>query len=109
MRASSSWADMADRSCPNTVSGFGFLGMSSSRSIAMACSFARMGNLGIRSGRGKKALAMTLPKKMIAIRAEGEKGAVRLVTAKVPVPSPGPGQVLFKVATGGVNRADLLQ
>jgi NADPH2:quinone reductase len=31
------------------------------------------------------------------------------VTAEVPVPSPGPGQVLFKVATGGVNRADLLQ
>src|SRR5215510_4264842 len=52
---------------------------------------------------------MALPKKMIAIRAEGEKGATRLVAAEIPVPSPGPGQVLFKVATGGVNRADLLQ
>jgi putative PIG3 family NAD(P)H quinone oxidoreductase len=52
---------------------------------------------------------MTLPKKMIAIRAEREGGAVRLVPAELPVPSPGPGQILFKVAAAGVNRADLLQ
>ena len=57
----------------------------------------------------RKLIAMTLPKKMIAIRAEGEKGAVRLLAGEIPVPSPGPGQVLFKVATAGVNRADLLQ
>jgi putative PIG3 family NAD(P)H quinone oxidoreductase len=46
---------------------------------------------------------------MIAIRVEREGGAVRLVPAERPIPSPGPGQILFKVATGGVNRADLLQ
>jgi len=32
-----------------------------------------------------------------------------LVTADVPAPLPGPGQILVKVAASGVNRADLLQ
>ena len=52
---------------------------------------------------------MTVPKKMIAIHAEGAKGAARLVPVELPVPAPGQWQVLFKVAAAGVNRADLLQ
>ncbi len=52
---------------------------------------------------------MTFPKTMTAIRVEREAGAVRLIPAELPVPSPGPGQLLFKVAAAGVNRADLLQ
>ena len=52
---------------------------------------------------------MSLPQTMTAIRAERGEAGVRLVPAQIAVPQPGPGQVLFKVAAGGVNRADLLQ
>jgi putative PIG3 family NAD(P)H quinone oxidoreductase len=47
-------------------------------------------------------------KTMKAIRAEA--GAPpRLVLAQLPVPEPGPSEVLIKVAAAGLNRADLLQ
>ena len=52
---------------------------------------------------------MSLPQTMTAIRAERGDAGARLVPVQIPVPQSGPGQVLFKVATGGVNRADLLQ
>jgi putative PIG3 family NAD(P)H quinone oxidoreductase len=51
---------------------------------------------------------MTLPKTMTAIAIEGGKGGP-LVPAEIAVPTPGPGQILIKVTSGGVNRADLLQ
>ncbi len=47
---------------------------------------------------------------MQAIEVEGGKGpasALRLAT--IPRPSPGPGQILIRVAAAGVNRPDLLQ
>ena len=52
---------------------------------------------------------MTLPKTMTAIAIErGAKGAM-LVPTEIAVPTPGPGQILIKVKSAGVNRADLLQ
>lgn len=52
---------------------------------------------------------MTLPKTMTAIAIErAAKGAI-LVPTDLPVPTPGPGQILIKVKSAGVNRADLLQ
>ena len=52
---------------------------------------------------------MTLPKTMTAIAiARTASGAV-LVPGEIAVPTPGPGQVLIKVKSAGVNRADLLQ
>lgn len=52
---------------------------------------------------------MTFPSSMTAIRAEKTPDGTRLVPQDIAVPQPGPGQILFKVATAGVNRADLLQ
>ena len=51
----------------------------------------------------------TLPKTMIAIRAERGASGPNLLTVEIPVPQPAAGQVLIKVAGAGVNRADLLQ
>jgi putative PIG3 family NAD(P)H quinone oxidoreductase len=46
---------------------------------------------------------------MKAIRIEAQGPAYRLVLADEPLPKPGPGQVLIKVAAAGLNNADLLQ
>ncbi len=47
---------------------------------------------------------------MQAIEVEGGKGpASALRQATIPRPSPGPGQILIRVAAAGVNRPDLLQ
>src|SRR4030081_1082756 len=52
---------------------------------------------------------MTLPERMtvIAIRAPG--GPDMLVPEQRPVPVPGPGEILVKVAAAGVNRPDVMQ
>jgi putative PIG3 family NAD(P)H quinone oxidoreductase len=47
---------------------------------------------------------------MTAIAVEGGKGSAEaLKPVTVPRPTPGPGQILIKVAAAGVNRPDLLQ
>ncbi|QHC58227.1 NAD(P)H-quinone oxidoreductase [Rathayibacter sp. VKM Ac-2760] len=46
---------------------------------------------------------------MLAIRVENPGPDSRLVLEEVPTPSPGPGEVLLRVAAAGVNRADLGQ
>ncbi|PPI27720.1 NAD(P)H-quinone oxidoreductase [Rathayibacter sp. AY1B5] len=46
---------------------------------------------------------------MQAIRIENPGPDSRLVLEEVPTPSPGPGEVLVRVAAAGVNRADLGQ
>lgn len=46
---------------------------------------------------------------MTAIAAEQPGKDYRLVTAQIPRPSPGKGEVLVKVAAAGINRADLMQ
>ena len=53
---------------------------------------------------------MNLPAEMTVIEIEGGKGpASSLRPVKAPVPCPGPGQVLIRVAAAGVNRPDLMQ
>jgi putative PIG3 family NAD(P)H quinone oxidoreductase len=50
-----------------------------------------------------------LPTQMDAIDPEGPGGPEVLVLARRPVPLPGPGEVLIKVAAAGVNRPDVHQ
>ncbi len=52
---------------------------------------------------------MTLPATMTAIVANGKGGPEVLAPAEIATPTPGPGQVLIKVAAAGVNRPDVLQ
>jgi putative PIG3 family NAD(P)H quinone oxidoreductase len=46
---------------------------------------------------------------MRAVVMEGEGDAGTLSLKEVPKPTPGPGEILARVSTSGVNRADLLQ
>ena len=50
-----------------------------------------------------------LPKTMTAIEAKSAGGPEVLVPGTRPVPEPGPGEVLIKVAASGINRPDVLQ
>ena len=52
---------------------------------------------------------MTLPKTMAVIEMTGAGGPEVLVPGERPVPEPGPGEILIKVAAAGVNRPDILQ
>jgi putative PIG3 family NAD(P)H quinone oxidoreductase len=53
---------------------------------------------------------VSLPTEMTAIAIEGGKGSAEaLKPERVPVPTPGPGEILIKVAAAGVNRPDLVQ
>jgi putative PIG3 family NAD(P)H quinone oxidoreductase len=51
----------------------------------------------------------TIPTKMLAVVASKADGDGELALVERPVPEPGPGEVLVKVAAAGVNRPDLLQ
>lgn len=50
-----------------------------------------------------------IPEVMIAIDPEAFGGPEVLIPVKRPVPKPGPGEVLIRVAAAGVNRPDILQ
>lgn len=50
-----------------------------------------------------------LPETMTAVAIVGKGGPEVLVPQQVPVPTPGPGHLLVKVAAAGVNRPDVLQ
>jgi putative PIG3 family NAD(P)H quinone oxidoreductase len=52
---------------------------------------------------------MTIPATMTAIDPAAPGGPEVLVPVTRPVPTPGPGEVLVKVAAAGVNRPDVLQ
>jgi NADPH2:quinone reductase len=52
---------------------------------------------------------MSFPKTMAAIAVERSAAGAKMQLREILVPHPGPGQILIKVAAGGVNRADLLQ
>ena len=52
---------------------------------------------------------MNLPETMRAIQITKPGGPDALRPAEVPVPSPGPGQILIRVGWAGVNRPDALQ
>src|SRR5689334_8981749 len=51
----------------------------------------------------------TVPQSMTAIAIVGKGGPEALQPETVPVPQPGHGQVLIKVAAAGVNRPDVMQ
>jgi NADPH:quinone reductase len=51
----------------------------------------------------------TIPASMMAIDIETPGGPEVLVPVTQPVPQPGPGEVLVKVAAAGVNRPDVMQ
>lgn len=50
-----------------------------------------------------------LPAQMIAIGMSGPGGPEVLAPVSLPVPRPGPGEVLIRVAAAGVNRPDVMQ
>jgi NADPH2:quinone reductase len=52
---------------------------------------------------------MTVPSHATAIIIRAPGGPEMLVPEQVPVPQPGPGEVLVKVAAAGVNRPDVMQ
>lgn len=52
---------------------------------------------------------MSLPASMIAIEIRQPGGPEMLVPGRRPVPRPGAGEVLIRVAAAGVNRPDILQ
>ena len=51
----------------------------------------------------------TLPSRMIVIAIRAPGGPEMLVPQERPVPTPGPGEILVKVAAAGVNRPDVRQ
>src|ERR1044072_2712762 len=52
---------------------------------------------------------MTVPETMRAIDPEAPGGPEVLVVAERPVPRPGEGEVLIRVAAAGVNRPEVMQ
>lgn len=54
-------------------------------------------------------MSIQLPTQMQVIQTTGPGGPEVLVTASRPVPVPGPGEVLVKVAAAGVNGPDVMQ
>ncbi len=54
-------------------------------------------------------MAETLPAEMTGIRIAAPGGPEMLVAATLPVPVPGEGEILIRVAAAGVNRPDVLQ
>ncbi len=52
---------------------------------------------------------MTLPATMTAIAIRAPGGPEVLVPEQRPVPTPGAGEILVKVAAAGVNRPDVMQ
>ena len=54
-------------------------------------------------------MSQSLPESMTAIEIREPGGPEVLVPASRPLPEPGPGEVLIRVAAAGVNRPDVLQ
>src|SRR5262245_4500111 len=52
---------------------------------------------------------MTLPSRMTAIAIKAPGGPEMLTPEARPLPAPGPGEILVKVAAAGVNRPDVRQ
>src|SRR4051794_27237108 len=57
----------------------------------------------------RKMAAMTIPSHMTVIAIPSPGGPEMLVPEQRPVPAPGAGEVLVKVAAAGVNRPDVMQ
>src|SRR4051812_17008943 len=104
IRSCSSSIESGSRSCraSATKGSSGLLGKRSSRStvrIVDPC------------GRGvnKRGALPSIPASMMAVVAPQPDGAEELALVERPVPKPGPGEVLIRVAAAGVNRPDILQ
>src|SRR4051812_20751504 len=104
IRSCSSSIESGSRSCraSATKGSSGLLGKRSSRStvrIVDPC------------GRGvnKRGALPSIPASMMAVVAPQPDGAEELALLERPVPEPGPGEVLVRVAAAGVNRPDILQ
>ena len=54
-------------------------------------------------------MANALPAEMTVIETPKPGGPEALVPGRRPVPTPGPGEVLIRIAAAGVNRADCMQ
>ncbi len=54
-------------------------------------------------------MSSPIPATMMAVVAPQPDGAEELALVERPVPRPGPGEVLVKVAAAGINRPDILQ
>lgn len=59
--------------------------------------------------KGGGTMSATLPGQMTAIAIDGQGGPEVLHATRLPMPQPGPGQVLVQVAFAGVNGPDLAQ
>ncbi len=62
---------------------------------------------GLQGGESDR--PMDVPEEMLAIDPESPGGPETLVPVARPVPRPGPGEVLIRVAAAGVNRPDIVQ
>lgn len=62
-----------------------------------------------RAGFEEIIVMSALAQSMTVVAIQGKGGPEVLVAEQRPVPAPGPGQVLIKVAAAGVNRPDVLQ
>lgn len=62
---------------------------------------------GLQGGESDR--PMEVPEKMLAIDPESPGGPEVLVPVERPVPRPGPGELLVKVAAAGVNRPEVMQ
>src|SRR5436190_23849064 len=71
------------------------------------CQHGRFNSLSTRQIRGR--IMSTLPAQMTAIGIPKPGGPDALVPEQRPVPKPGAGEILIKVAAAGVNRPDVAQ
>src|SRR5437588_3596512 len=118
IRSVSSRTESSASSCPISWTTF-FFGRSSSsnagmarlrgRNVARAAPVVtcRAANYEQRVHQGCP--AMTLPATMTAIAIRAPGGPEMLVPEQRPMPAPGPGEILVKVAAAGVNRPDVMQ
>jgi putative PIG3 family NAD(P)H quinone oxidoreductase len=63
----------------------------------------------VRQPEPEEILRMSIPASMQAVRIAAPGGPEVLDLATLPVPQPGPGELLVRVAAAGVNRPDVLQ
>ena len=84
-------------------------GQSVNKGAATACRFEAGAWHKPQAGDSKMADGYSIPAEMTAIGIAAPGGPEALVAQRRPVPTPGEGEVLIRVAAAGVNRPDVLQ
>ena len=84
-------------------------GQSVNKGAATACRFEAGAWHKPQAGDSKMADGYSIPAEMTAIGIAAPGGPEALVAQRRPVPAPGEGEVLIRVAAAGVNRPDVLQ